>query len=146
MQKDVQVSIPQPCHEDWSQMSPEGKGRFCGSCSKVVIDFTKMDNEEILLYLKETAGTKVCGRFNSFQVNTGVPSTEKNSIPYKRHFLSPVQKIAAMIVAAFTLLLSSCRPNTTTIGETMGPPVRDSISAIAPMQGDTVIVEPAPVK
>ena len=27
--------IPKPCNEDWNRMSPNGSGRFCGSCIKM---------------------------------------------------------------------------------------------------------------
>lgn len=45
------ISIPKPCHEDWSKMTPSEKGRFCQSCSKSVIDFTQMSQQSIETYL-----------------------------------------------------------------------------------------------
>jgi hypothetical protein len=32
------------CQKKWSEMTPQGNGRFCGDCKKVVTDFTKANN------------------------------------------------------------------------------------------------------
>tara|TARA_R110002033_G_scaffold131564_2_gene171684 strand:- start:13880 stop:14818 length:939 start_codon:yes stop_codon:yes gene_type:complete len=62
------ISIPKPCHEDWSQMSPNEKGRFCQSCSKTVVDFTTMQKEKIEDYLALNSENKICGRFRVTQL------------------------------------------------------------------------------
>lgn len=62
------VSIPQPCHEKWEQMTPQSNGAFCGQCSKVVVDFTQMSDEEVQNYLVQHAHEKLCGRFSRRQV------------------------------------------------------------------------------
>jgi hypothetical protein len=49
-------------------MQPEGQGRFCGACSKTVVDFSMMTDAEILLYLAR-AGQQVCGRVALEQLN-----------------------------------------------------------------------------
>jgi hypothetical protein len=55
------VTIPNPCHENWELMTPQEQGRHCKVCNKVIIDFTTMTNEEIILYL-QSAKESVCGR------------------------------------------------------------------------------------
>ncbi len=62
------ISIPQSCHEDWHEMSQNVQGRFCNSCQKTVIDFTKLSNSEIIDILSSSKNT--CGRFNDSQLNT----------------------------------------------------------------------------
>ena len=42
MERNFKITIPQPCHENWDQMTPKDNGRFCLSCSKTVVDFTSM--------------------------------------------------------------------------------------------------------
>lgn len=35
MQK-LQLSISEPCHENWHNMTPTEQGRFCNACAKEV--------------------------------------------------------------------------------------------------------------
>jgi hypothetical protein len=44
-------------------MSPKEKGRFCGSCSKTVVDFTKKSPSEIKEYLIEKNTSVFVGIF-----------------------------------------------------------------------------------
>ena len=39
--------IPKPCAEPWSNMTPEGAGRHCAQCAKVVIDLTQIPATDI---------------------------------------------------------------------------------------------------
>ena len=61
------IHIPEPCHEDWQQMAPVDKGRFCQSCAKQVVDFSMMTDQEILNYISKASGS-VCGRFVGGQI------------------------------------------------------------------------------
>ncbi len=65
----IKYSIEEPCHEDWSQMKPEAKGRFCGSCSKTVVDFSSMSDFAIVNYLEGKKNESVCGRFRPDQMD-----------------------------------------------------------------------------
>jgi len=67
MKKPIQLSVPEPCHEDWSKMTPEDKGRFCASCQKKVFDFTKSSDREIIASLEKEENA--CGRFLNTQLN-----------------------------------------------------------------------------
>ncbi|WP_304131403.1 carboxypeptidase-like regulatory domain-containing protein [Mesonia mobilis] len=72
------LNIPEPCHEDWQQMSPTQKGKFCASCQKEVIDFTKLSATEIARKTKNA--TQLCGRFTSTQLEQEYVSTSQNSL------------------------------------------------------------------
>ncbi len=61
MQK-LQLSIPEPCHENWHNMAPTDQGRFCNTCAKEVVDFSMMTDTEILNYFTTLTNEKVCGR------------------------------------------------------------------------------------
>ncbi len=61
MQK-LQLSIPEPCHENWQQMTPTDQGRFCNACAKEVIDFSTMTDIQVLNYFTNMTNEKVCGR------------------------------------------------------------------------------------
>lgn len=63
----VTLSIPKPCHENWQQMTPAEKGRFCVACQKTVYDFTRATDREILTEFHKDK--QLCGRFNPSQLN-----------------------------------------------------------------------------
>jgi hypothetical protein len=69
MKTSLNLSIAKPCSENWNTFTPSEKGRFCGSCSKVVLDFTTAGDEEILNFLQNKP-THVCGRFKGNQLKT----------------------------------------------------------------------------
>jgi carboxypeptidase-like protein len=76
MLRSVQIQIPKPCHENWNNMAPDEQGRFCGSCQKIVVDFTAMSDKELLDHISTTAGQHACGRFSTHQLNTDLTKTE----------------------------------------------------------------------
>lgn len=87
MKKEIYVHIPEPCHENWEQMSPLEQGRFCKSCSKQVVDFSQMSDKQILDIISNAAG-KTCGRFRPEQLERPIVHEINPSIlPYK-FFLS----------------------------------------------------------
>lgn len=63
------VSIPEPCNENWGKMIPKDNGRFCLSCTKTVVDFTKMSTDEIQNYFISNQNKSICGRFKNAQLD-----------------------------------------------------------------------------
>jgi hypothetical protein len=99
MREKLQLHIPEPCHENWNQMTPVEQGRFCSSCQKNVIDFTAKDDEEILDFFKNYSGN-TCGRFSNNQLNRPIEVIELKPA-------SPFLKYAASLL--LTALLFSTR-------------------------------------
>jgi hypothetical protein len=71
------ISISEPCHENWQNMSPTDKGRFCDACQKNVIDFTRISDREILA--KINSGGKLCGRFLPSQLDREIITPKEKS-------------------------------------------------------------------
>jgi len=63
------IYIPNPCSENWNEMNPEEKGRFCSVCSKCVIDFTEKNPQEIQQIIETKSDDNICGRFYNHQLN-----------------------------------------------------------------------------
>jgi len=82
MQK-LQLSIPEPCHENWQTMTPTDQGRFCNACAKEVIDFSMMTDTEMLNYFTTLTHEKVCGRALPAQLERVISKPKE---PKKRLF------------------------------------------------------------
>ena len=79
MSAKINISIPTPCHENWQDMTAANKGRFCASCQKSVIDFTKSSDRHIAEVFKKEGD--VCGRFLKSQLERDlIIAKEKNRI------------------------------------------------------------------
>ena len=63
----IQLTVPKPCEEAWDNMQPAQGGRHCASCQKVVIDFSRMTDAQLLDYFRKNNGG--CGRFTSEQLD-----------------------------------------------------------------------------
>jgi hypothetical protein len=81
MQK-IQLSIPEPCHESWQNMTSTQQGRFCNTCAKEVIDFSIMSDSEVLNYFSSLKSEKICGRAYPDQLGRAItlPKVAKKKI------------------------------------------------------------------
>jgi hypothetical protein len=85
MVKHIQISVDNPCLENWENMSPVEKGRFCGSCQKQVVDFTSMTDSQIAAFFKKPSTGSVCGRFMADQLERDIEMPRKR-IPWVKYF------------------------------------------------------------
>ncbi|RYD89176.1 MAG: hypothetical protein EOP50_17920 [Sphingobacteriales bacterium] len=90
----IRLNIPEPCSESWQEMSPVDGGRHCQSCSKTVLDFTALSDQELISFFTSNRGTPVCCRLHESQVNREI------SAPLVRPFLRVWQRAAALLLAA----------------------------------------------
>lgn len=87
-----QIKILEPCHENWNEMTSTQKGKFCKSCCKEVIDFTKLSNSEISK--KVLNQRNLCGRFKVSQLNNEIVTNKKNNFSKVAASLALVSTIA----------------------------------------------------
>jgi len=85
MSKHIQLYIPEQCHENWNSMTMAEKGRFCGSCQKQVVDFTGMNDEQMVAFFRKATAGPVCGRFMQDQLNRPIQLPRKR-IPWVKYF------------------------------------------------------------
>lgn len=85
MNKKLQLTIAEPCHENWDNMSSVDKGKFCGSCQKQVIDFTSMSDQQVAQFFKKPGTGSVCGRFMTDQLDRDI-AIPKKRIPWIKYF------------------------------------------------------------
>jgi hypothetical protein len=69
------ISIPEPCTENWNEMTPTERGKFCAHCQKDVIDFSSKADFEIANFAKHKKGN-FCGRFVDTQLEKEFSYTE----------------------------------------------------------------------
>lgn len=79
----MKLQVANPCSESWNEMTLEQKGRFCSSCSKSVVDFTRMNDREVVQFISNNKAS-TCGRFNHNQLNRNlvhlIQAQNRNSI------------------------------------------------------------------
>lgn len=67
MKNQISLDIKKPCSENWESFTSTSNGGFCSSCSRTVIDFTTMNDKEILNFFSNQP-KQTCGRFRSDQL------------------------------------------------------------------------------
>lgn len=104
------ITIPEPCHENWDNMSLGEKGRFCSSCAKTVVDFTQMSNKQVQDYLLSHQNVSTCGRLKTSQlysITIEIPQEVfHKTYSFRRTFL-----LVLLLVMGTTLF--SCETHTT---------------------------------
>lgn len=53
------VSFPRPCAENWDEMTPEGRNRFCAACQQTIFNLSEHGFEEARALLRDRPGTCV---------------------------------------------------------------------------------------
>lgn len=86
MSKAIKLQVAEPCHEDWTNMSPNEQGRFCLSCSKTVVDFSAMSDKELYDYFKNYTGG-ACGRLMDDQLDRNLYAEQRSRPGWFRYAL-----------------------------------------------------------
>jgi hypothetical protein len=116
MKTNYSISIPKPCHENWNAMTNEEKGKFCAVCSKSVIDFTLMKEQEVHDFIIEHKTQKICGRFRNEQITSNFKLNIPRSAIFQKRSFSKAFLLSLFIVMG-TSLFSCKNKNNQTLGE-----------------------------
>jgi hypothetical protein len=108
--KNISITIPTPCHENWDAMTPQDTGKFCGSCQKTVIDFSNMSDRQVAEFFKKPKGA-VCGRFHTDQLDRDIRISKKR-IPWMKYYFQ-------VTWPAFVLFLKSCGQKENSMGKSL---------------------------
>ncbi|MDQ1148386.1 hypothetical protein QE382_000370 [Sphingobacterium zeae] len=68
------LQVKESCSAEWNNMSLQEQGRFCSQCEKIVVDFSQMNDQEIVDQIKK-AGKGLCGRFYEDQLMRELDAT-----------------------------------------------------------------------
>jgi hypothetical protein len=82
-QPSFSLSIPEPCTENWAQMSPCEQGRFCNSCQKTVVDFTGYTDAQLVAFFSNPAHVVTCGLYRTKQLNRPLLVHQPQSLIYR---------------------------------------------------------------
>lgn len=96
------------CSEKWDNMSPEGLGRHCKSCEKIVIDFTSMSTQEIQAILRTQKNNDLCGRMLDSQIDE---LNKQYDLWLVQRQQQPQLLFFTALLLAFGLSLFSCSDN-----------------------------------
>ncbi len=146
MSKKIQLSIAEPCHENWENMSPVDKGKFCGFCQKQVVDFSTMSDRQVAEYFKKPSTGSVCGRFMNDQLDREIEIPKKR-IPWVKYFFQ-----IALPAFLVSVKASAQTPKIGQVKKVITDTTRKSINnefrtlgmvatnkCIKPIMGDTII-------
>ncbi|NML35820.1 hypothetical protein HHL17_01305 [Chitinophaga sp. G-6-1-13] len=132
------VSIPHPCHQPWEDMTPDTRGRFCGSCQKSVIDFSVLSDSQLIELLSDTS-QKYCGRFKKSQLDRLIlPEQQATS-------LLPVAVLGVMLSAGLPAIASAAdnhqlsATSDTTVSRTITGKVTEKDGTVVP--GTSVFIK-----
>ena len=152
MSKKLQLTIAEPCHENWENMSPVDKGKFCGSCQKQVVDFSDMSDRQVAEFFKKPTTGSVCGRFMTDQLDRDIEIPRKR-IPWVKYFFQfALPAFLLSIKASAQKTQGKIKVNTVSADTTRRPVFAEqnrTLGMVArpdnfkPFMGDTIV---APVK
>ncbi|MDQ3108925.1 MAG: carboxypeptidase-like regulatory domain-containing protein [Bacteroidota bacterium] len=85
-----QLSIPAPCSVKWEEMGRVNEGsRHCSSCKKVIVDFTKMSDDELVAFFHKNKNA--CGKLSKRQLDRDlkIDRTSARTGAWKNIFMIP---------------------------------------------------------
>lgn len=119
-------------------MTPKEQGRFCASCSKVVVDFSVMTDRQVLDYFSNYTGS-TCGRFANDQLNRVIDPQVRRPKGWLRYMLAAI--LPAVFLGSKSYAQGEPRPpqpDTTTVPMTVGDIEWEGIDTSVMVAPDTI--------
>lgn len=120
--KVIQIKIAEPCHENWGTMTPNDQGRFCGSCQKTVVDFTRMSDAAIFRFMEATTSS-VCGRMSNDQQEKHYHALPANSTS---NSFSLRALVLGTAISTFSALQAQAQGKVVAKGEMKAEPIEQT--------------------
>ena len=108
MQKII-LKVENSCTESWENMQTTENGKFCGICQKNVVDFSIMNDAQIIEFFQNYEGGKLCKKIKKSQQNKQFLVNKKVILKRKINFW----KIAALTAGIFIAATSQSQGQTT---------------------------------
>ncbi len=96
--EEIRVYFPKPCSENWDEMTPQGRNRFCGECAKTIHDLASYSFDEVDALIR--SGEAVCVRA---RLGTG------GAIALQNDPMRKARRIVATVGASVSLM-AMCTP------------------------------------
>lgn len=96
----VNLVINKPCSENFNTFTKTDNGGFCNLCKKTVVDFTKMNDQQILNYFSRNE-SKTCGLFLESQLKTYSIPANLTSKQKLNPFISSIFGFSLLSVLSF---------------------------------------------
>lgn len=119
-----EITIPEPCHEDWDAMDPRERGRFCHSCRKKVHNLSSMTEREARDLMDRD--DEICVAY--FEQDGRVAFKPEPVVPVSR--LRP-RRAAGPAAAGLALALVACAPHGDAPAETTS---QDPVEVMLPLR------------
>jgi hypothetical protein len=111
-QKIQSISIKNPCHENWDNMTDIADGKFCNSCQKNIVDFTELSNEEIVDWI--SSPVRICAKVDKEKLkdlNNYIAQCNNHPFPWKKF-------LAASLIGILPIVKTEAKPNNALIEQT----------------------------
>ncbi|MCW0198710.1 carboxypeptidase-like regulatory domain-containing protein [Sphingopyxis sp.] len=94
--KDLRVTFPDPCDQDWSDMPSRGCNRFCAQCDRTIFDLSNLDIDQAEVMLAVEGRVCVRARVDS----EGAVELRRKSTANVRRMILAVGTSVGMLMAA----------------------------------------------
>ncbi len=91
----LKINMPSPCETSVTEMFQVLDGKFCKGCKRIVVDFRKMSDKQLLDYFSEHHG-KICGEFRPQQLDREITMNIPSGMDRLRQKTAAVATIASL--------------------------------------------------